>query len=402
MKVQKHAISLACLAALGFAGSAHALAVADGIEIIGNVYPEYRVDSFTDASTATPSTMTANPGAAKVQTTQVHWTNSYIGVQGAKAFGDTKLGFVLQQTVDQDRTTTSTAAFGDARDSYLLINNKMLGELQMGQMDTIYKEFGDRVRLLGTSSGNFTSTSNVISQTTWRSGSTATSASSTGVQSFNTRINGQLRWVSPNWAGVEVGVSYRPDPNRTAAQNQSLTSIGARWSNATYYVAVTQETHNDYHGISGTNAAGIYSGTAVTSKDTATKLSLGYTAQWGRLGMDFSKLDYNEDATAAGKVTNYNNTNWQITGEYKVTPAITIGGNYGVSGAGSCTLTTGTCSTDGLGGTMVSLGGRYDFDKNYGVFALAGRSTNNSSGQLGGANVGGNATSVAAGIQVKW
>jgi predicted porin len=126
-----------------------------------------------------------------------------------------------------------------------------------------------------------------------------------------------------------------------------------------------------------------------------------YTAEKFRLRMDVSKLEYTEEAVTNGKFTNYNN-NWQITGEYAVTPQVTVGGNYGVSGAGTCTLPNVVCSTDGLGGTLVSLGARYDFDKTIGLFALYGMNTNNSSGQLGSGNIGGNVTNAAAGIQIKF
>ena len=138
MKIQKHAVSLACLAVLGMAGSAHALQVAEGFEVIGNVYPEYRIDSFTDGdTTSTRSTMLRAVVNNKVQTTQTNWTNSYLGVKGQRAFGDVRLGFELQQTIDQARTLPATTAFGDARASYVFIDSTVLGTRQMGRVDTI-------------------------------------------------------------------------------------------------------------------------------------------------------------------------------------------------------------------------------------------------------------------------
>ena len=277
----------------------------------------------------------------------------------------------------------------------------------MGQMDTIYKEFGDRVRLLGTSSGNFTSTSSMVSGVTWKG------ATGAGTTSFNTRINGQLRWISPNWSGVEVGVSLRPDPIKTATTDASLYAFGARWSNAKYYVGLAQEVHNDYRTVSGTNAADI-AGTGATStiysvgantrsKDTATRLSVGYTAEKFRLGADVSSLKYTEDATIANNFTSYETTGWQVTGEYTVNPQVTVGANYGQNAAGSCSLLGGsTCSTNGLGGSMMSLGARYDYDKNIGFFALYGQSMVNSGAVLASGNIGGNVTNVALGLQVKF
>ena len=410
----QQAIRLSCLLALGLSGSAYAVQVAgEALEVYGNVYPEYRVTTFGAASTGPLSTLTAGnvvPGVGTgvgtaVSASQVDWLNSYIGFKGQKSFDAVRAGFDFQGLVMPDNNKPTSDAFGSARDAFVFIAHQGLGTLQMGQMDTIYKEFGERVHLLGTTSGNFTNTRNVMTAPSFKKGAGGTSSNNTGVLSFNTRINGQLRWISPNWSGVEVGVSLRSDPNRTNTQNQSLTSVGVRWSNATYYAAVTQETHNDYHGVSGTSVAGIYNGAGVASKDTASKLSLGYKAEKFRIGADLSRLEYTEAAVAVNKFSRYSNTNWQVTAEYRVTSQVTVGGNYGVNGAGSCDLSAGStasCSTDGLGGTMQSLGARYDYDKNIGFFALLGRFSANSGAVLGGSEIGGDVTNAAVGLQVRF
>jgi predicted porin len=431
MKFKHGLVTAGCLAAMGFAGTAQAVQVAgELLEVYGNFYPQFQMTSFADSSTGERSTMTAGLNSpvpvatvtTKPSVNQVNWVNSYLGFKGQKAFGDITAGYDFQGVVMKNGTlATETDSIGEARDAFVYIAHKNLGTLQLGQMDTIYKEFGDRVRFLGTSSGNFTSTSSMVSGVTWKSAlklptvlttpSATTVAVLPGTTSFNTRINGQIRWVSPEWSGVQVGVSYRPDPAKSATTDASLSAMGIRWSNPKYYVGLAQEVHNDYRTVSGTSdtttpftdvATNIYS-VSPRSKDTATRLSFGYTAETFRLGADLSSLKYTEDASIAGNFTSYETTGWQVTGEYTVNPQITVGANYGQNAAGSCSLLGGsTCSTNGLGGSMMSLGARYDYDKNIGFFALYGQSMVNSGAVLASGNVGGNVTNVALGLQVKF
>lgn len=411
MKIQKRAISLACLAALGMAGAAQAAQVAgEALEVYGNFYPEYLKTTFNDAGTGTLSTMTAGknapgvgatPPKVKDDVTKIDWVNSYIGLKGQKAFGDIRAGFDVQGVIMDGNTVARSALYGDARDAFVFVSHKKLGTLQAGQFDTVYKEFGDK-GLLGTSSGNFTSTSGIVSAVTWK----APSANAAGTTSFNTRINGQVRWISPNWGGVEVGLTYRPDPARTYNQNASLSAMGARWSNETFTVALAQEVHNDYRTVSGTgvatdSATTIFSASP-SSKDTATRLTLGYKAGSLRVGSELVSLKYTEDATIAGNFTSYETTAWQVSAEFNVSPQVTVGGNFGKSAAGSCSLLGADCSTDGLGGTMMSLGARYDLDKSVGFFALYGKSTVNSGAVLSSGNVGGDVTNMALGMQVRF
>ncbi len=413
MKFKHGLVTAGCLAAMGLAGTAQAVQVAgELLDVYGNFYPQYQITSFADGATGTQqSPMTAGlntpatPTAAttKPNVTQVNWVNSYLGFKGQKGFGDITAGYDFQGVVMSNGTLqTETNAVGAARDAFVFVAHKKFGTLQFGQMDTIYKEFGDRVRLLGTSSSNFTSTSSMVSGVTWK----APTANAAGTTSFNTRINGQVRWISPNWSGVEVGVSIRPDPARTATTDASLSAMGIRWSNAKYYVGLAQEVHNDYRTMSGTNAADVATNVfnvSPRSKDTATRLSFGYTAETYKLGADFSSLKYTEDATIVGNFSSYDTTGWQVSGEYSINPQITVGANYGQNAAGSCSLLgVATCSTNGLGGSMMSLGARYDYDKNIGFFALFGQSMVNSAAVLASGNVGGNVTNVALGLQVKF
>jgi predicted porin len=415
MKFKYRALAaVGCFAAIGMAGTAQAVPIAgELLELYGNLYPQYQNTSFGDAAFgASRSQMTGglvNPGvvpattATPVGKNQLNWVQSYIGFKGKKSFGEVTAGYDLQGSLASS-VESGTSLLADTRDAFVYVEHAKAGTFSIGQQDTVYKQFGDRVRMLGVSSSNFVSTAAFVSGVGWRSAGTAA-----GTSSFNTRIGGQFLWLSPSWSGVQVGASYRPDPNKTATQNQSLSSMGINWSNDTYYVGFGSETHNDYRAFSGTTAATTTTiiNASPRSKDTANRFSVGYKASTFRLAADVSKLKYTEDATAAGKFSSYDTTGWQISGEYSISPQWTVAANYAKNAAGNCSLLGGAvCTTTGQGGSLLSLGGRYDLDKNIGFFAIYGLTDSNSSANFSAtglrAGVGGKMTNVALGVQVKF
>lgn len=418
MKLKQHAVALGCLAALGLAGTAQALEISGNLlEVYGSLYPEYNKISYTNGVAGNAlSTMNAGlvaPGLSKDSTKigkdQINWSQSYIGVKGVKAFGDVTVGYDFQGVMAPNKTLDSSTSaggqqslFGDTRDAFVSIAHKKIGTFQFGQMDTMYKEYGDRVRMLGVSSSNFTSTSGVLSSVGWKG------ATGAGTASFNTRIGNQIRWESPVVSGFQAGLSYRPDANKTTTQDQSLTAMALRWSQGPYYVSVQQEVHNDFHAFSGTgltalNAANVYNLGTARSKDTASRLTFGYKNGPVQLGADFATLKYTEVASAAGKFSSYKTNTWQVSGDYAVSPEWNVAANYASGAAGTCTLFGGAaCSTTGQGGTLLSLGAKYNYDKNIGLFAMYGLNTSNASASYASSNVGGKTTNLGVGVLVKF
>ncbi len=421
MKFKYRALALGCFAAIGFAGTAQAVPIAgELLELYGNLYPQYQNTSFGDAAFgAARSQMTGGlvtPGvvpattATPVGKNQLNWVNSYIGFKGKKKFGEVTAGYDLQGSLATN-VESGTSLLADTRDAFVYVDHAKAGTFSIGQQDTVYKQFGDRVRMLGVSSSNFVSTAAFVSGVGWRPAAvTAAGDVAAGTSSFNTRIGGQFLWLSPSWSGVQLGASYRPDPNKTTAQNQTLSSMGIKWSNDTYYVGFGSETHNDYRAFSGTRATAVATtihNTATRSKDTANRFSVGYKASAFRLAADVSKLKYTEEATAAGKFSSYDTTGWQVSGEYSISPQWTVAANYAKNAAGNCSLLGGAlCTTTGQGGSLLSLGGRYDLDKNIGFFALYGATKSNDSAVFSAtglrAGAGGKMTNVAVGVQVKF
>ena len=412
MKFKLSRVALVCLSTIGVVSQVHAVQVAgDNLEVYGSLYPEYDVTTYGNGSAAGSASNSmqskktvAGTLAAQttpMQKTQIAWSQSYIGFKGKKTVDDVTFGYdfqgVMGKTIDSSSSTGGAQSlFTDTRDAYLSLGLKDVGSLQVGQLDTVYKEFGDRSRLLDVSSSNFISTSNVLSNVGWKTAG--------GSTSFHTRIGNQIRIVSDKFSGFQAGFSYRPDQNRTATQNQWLSAVGLRWSNENFYVSLHQETHNDYRTFSGaTEATSTLVSASPGSKDTGTRLSLQFDQELYSVAAEFANLKYTENAQTVGKFASYTHNTYALRGEYKVQPKWTVGANYAYEADGSCSLSGGAvCTTNGLSGSLTSVGAKYNYSKELALFMLYAVNKNASNAVISSSAIGGNITNVAAGIQVKF
>jgi predicted porin len=414
MEIKMNHVALASLALICMVESSQAMQVAgENLEIYGTLYPEYNVTNYTNGSatgTASNSMQSkkVSPGTltqqiAPIQKTQLNWSQSHIGFKGIKTFGEYKIGFDFQGVMGKNVDSSISSGgqqnlFTDTRDAFVLVAKKGIGTFQFGQMDTIYKEWGDISRMLGVSSSNFVSTSGVLSKVGWKTAG--------GDTSFNTRIGNQTRWISDDFNGFQAGISYRADPNRTATQNQSLSAAAIRWTQGKYYASIQQETHNDYRTFSGTGAT--ESATTLLSanpgsKDVGKRFTLGYNEEKYHIGFDVSQLQFSESATTAGKFTNFTTNTWQMSADYNITPQIVLAANRAVGADGNCSvLGGGKCTTTGIGGTLTSLGAKYEFEKNIGLFVLYAQNRNGSNAIIASSAIGGNVTNMAMGVLVKF
>ena len=77
--------------------------------------------------------------------------------------------------------------------------------MRLGSMDTVYKNLGDTLSFLGVSSGNFISTSNILS----KPGIGSSSASS-----FHLRRANSIVYESPEFGGFQFAVRLVARRNR--------------------------------------------------------------------------------------------------------------------------------------------------------------------------------------------
>jgi len=414
MKFKLSRVALVCLSTIGVVSQVHAVQVAgDNLEVYGSLYPEYDVTTYGNGSAAGSASNSmqskktvAGTLAAQttpMQKTQIAWSQSYIGFKGKKTIDDVTFCYYFQGVMGKNIDSSSATGgaqslFTDTRDAYLSLGLKGVGSLQIGQLDTVYKEFGDRTSMLGLSSSNFISTSNIMSNVGWKTAG--------GTTSFHTRIGNQMRIVSEKINGFQAGFSYRPDQNRTATQNQWLSAAAIRWSNDNFYVSLHQETHNDYRTFSGTGATEASStllSASPGSKDTGTRLSLEFEQELYSVAAEFANLKYTENAQTVGKFASYTHNTYALRGEFKVQPKWTLGANYAYEADGSCSLSGGAvCTTNGLSGSLTSVGAKYNYSKELALFMLYAVNKNASNAVISSSTIGGNITNVAAGIQVKF
>jgi predicted porin len=395
MTFKYRALTLGCFAAFGLAGAAHSVELAGGaLEVYGNLYPQYQSTSVTGGTTSISSTATSMGKvtyAAQPDKTQITPVGSYVGFKGKKAFGETQVGFDIQGVVNIQKT--AGAFLSEPRDAYVYISNKTLGKFTAGQMDTVYKSYGDRNRMLGVASSNFVSTSGILSDITWKK------ASGSGSSSFHTRTENQVSYETPVFNGVQGAISTTIDQDADQASSKTIGAKAIRWSNKEFYVSVQEENHNDFRLLS----------TALTnSKDTGKRLSLGYKKGPWNLATDFSTLQYTQSGLTGSAVNSYKTNTMQVTAEYAVNSNIRLAVNTVRGDAGSCSKADGSaCLTTGLGGSAVNFGAMYSFDKNISVFALVGSASANenaffASKAIASTNFGGTVKNMAVGIQAKF
>src|SRR2546426_11879771 len=268
------------------------------MQIYGKLYPQYQWSSTngttqpgTPVSTLTASTATSGvPGGAGVteetpprQYVQVG--NSYIGFRGERGLGrGLKAIWQLEQSTNFD---DGTGTFG-SRNSFVGLSSGGFGTVKLGNMDTVYKEYGDTMAMFGISSGNFTSGSNVLSQ----------SISSNRAARFHERRNNSIMYETPTFSGFTGGIMYGPAEDKSGgatARNLNFWSYGVKWDTERFYASVHQERHQDALGLSNsianttlrngaTSAAGVFTpGAGAHSQDKATRFS----AEWRLPNMRF-------------------------------------------------------------------------------------------------------------------
>jgi predicted porin len=377
MILRKKALALAVAGAIGVPVAALAQS---NVELYGKLYPQFGVVSgsgATAAGTAGLSSLvpaSAVTGLEILKRGEVEASNSRFGVRGSEDLGGgVRAIYQIESRVNIDVGSTILAS----RDSFVGIDVSQYGTVKLGNMDTVYKNIGDPLRFLGISSGNFVSTSNIISKPGF-----GTNAAS----SFHIRRANSVYYESPKFAGVQVLGQYSPgeaagNPGANGL-NAYLTAFGVQYKQGNLSVGVATETHNDFFGASSNLTGAIQNSTTGAnnehSKDTANRAAVMYRFGDTRVALDLTSMKYNESvrATSAGKFESYKHNAWALVADQKM-GAWTGAVEYASSAAGSCSRVAGVaCDTSGLSGKMFSVGALYSFSKTAGMFLLYSRLTN--------------------------
>jgi predicted porin len=348
------------------------------LQIYGKLYPQL---GWSSSSSATqPGTTVSNlvstsptnfacpaascPGTNVQPRTTIDVQNSYLGFRGERNLGTGLKAIWQLETATEFDTGTGQWS---TRNSFAGLSSSTFGTVKLGNMDTVYKEYGDTFSMFGISSGNFVSASNVLSHIGIGNNRSAR---------FHERRTNSLFYETPTFANFTGGFMYGPDEAKTNSLNANLYSYGVKWDTERFYASIHQEQHNDFFGGSNNVATpGLTNvGTpGAHSHDRATRFS----AEWrivgrNRLVLDIARLTYKETGQAPGAVRfqSYEHTNWGIGYETGFGPW-GFAAQFLQGGEGTCHLTGGPgCSTEGLRGRMLTAGVRYRFDRQTFVYAI--------------------------------
>lgn len=339
---------------------------ASPITFYGNLYPQFAIVSTSGAtaSTGPRNTLSGAPGGVELaRHNEVQSSNTRLGFRGSeKLGGGYEAFFQIESKVPIDAGGGTFAT----RDSFVGLRGGF-GSVKLGNMDTVYKKYGDTLSFLGISSGNFVSNSSLLSKVGFGTSSSA---------SFHLRRNNSVVYESPSLSGLQFAVAYSPDEIRASNRRADVVSTGVKYGgvkNIPFYVAVAYENHKDLFGGSrnAPSALSNFANLNARSKDTAVRFTASYTfAGNTTVEVNHATMKYTESGGATGRFSEYKHNS------YNVALAHTMG-KWQFSGAfvraknGSCALVGGAaCTTSGLQGTQVSVGSRYNFSKRTGVFAI--------------------------------
>src|SRR5438552_3435329 len=356
------------------------------VQFYGKLYPELiratssgatgTGDSVSTLASPTDVCGTASSAGACNGTTAgsrfaVDSQNSYLGFRGERKFGNTGLKGIwqIEQSIELDGAVGGVFS---NRNTFLGLAGGF-GTVKLGNMDTIYKEYGQVEEIFGLTSGNFISPSNVLSQIGIGNSSTAR---------FHERAKNSIQYQTPEFQGFQAGLQYSPDETKSDVGNtlnKDLWSMGVKWESGPLYLSAQYERHRDFFGgssnvssdLSNIGAAGAH------SKDTGMRFSAAYKFGNHRVAGDVARPKYEESGQAAGsQFVSYEHTNWAISFESSWGGPLRTAIEWVRGGQGTCKLTIGDCSTTGLKGDLYGGGVAYDLDKQTFLYVLAAQLKN--------------------------
>ena len=379
MIIKKTLLAIAIIATV-----AAPVALAQNVQIYGKLYPFIINEKGSGATpTGTPvATFAATPtGTNTMGATGMASGNSRVGFRGQEDLGGgLKAMFQFEGVVSVDESP----AFSFNRDTFVGLTGGF-GTVKLGVLDTIFKNYGDTIGMLGVSSGTFLSTSDVLRKT----GFGTSSASS-----FHLRRANSIQYESPEISGFQAGLQYSTDEAaKTATRDPVVISMGVKYDQGPWYVAIAHEIHDDLFGGSRNAPSSMRNNGIIDptlSKDRATQFTVEYRLnKKHKFAFDVIRKEYKENATVAGRFGSYENTAYLLAMENRWSEQWRTSAYYAKADAGSCTRIAAACVTDGLDATKVAFGVGYFLSKRTMLFSAVSRLTNGKSARYNNAELGG-------------
>jgi predicted porin len=339
------------------------------VQVRGKLYPEWAWIRLGNARPSTDAAGTlSRPGGdnAALSTSTLLSSNSNWSFAGRERLdATTEVFWQFERGID-----LGTGA-DNARETYLGLRSK--GHmLRVGYIDTVYKDLGDRLRFFRLASGNFVSSSTILSKPAIGDSSAA---------SFHLRRANSIRVDTDESAPFSVHLQYSPDEARSSTRNADLLSAALAFRGGPWFVALAHERHQDFFGGSRSSPAAYRNDKdpAASSTDLGTRLTVVYKLTKAvRIEANHAWLQYRETSERAGRFESMRDNAWNLAVDYR--DRNWRGQVSFVSGAvQSCSLQAGQpCDVTGQHGWMLNAGVGRSLSPRTMLFALVGYLKNGS------------------------
>ena len=358
------------------------------VQVYGKLYP-YLVSeegsSPTAPGTAVSSlagTLTNTPGVGAIKGMQSG--NSRIGFRGTEDLGGgLKAFFQLESVVAVDNGAAGGGTTFWNRDTFVGMKGGF-GEVRLGLMDTIFKNYGDPISFMGVSSGTPMSSSNMMRKPGFGTSNNAR---------FHERRPNSIAYESPEFNDISFGAMVSTSETSVTANpalgNAKTYSYGVKYDKNAWYLALAHEIHTNFFGGSSQAPSAMRNNGAadnIKSNDQATQATVEWRiSKAHKVALDIIRKEYKEEAIVNNRFKSYDNIAYQIAFESRLSDKWRLGGHYVRSQAGSCTRLNAVCNTDGLEGSKLMFGGGYYLSRRTNFYAAYNQVTNGKSARFGAA-----------------
>lgn len=369
------------------------------VTLYGKVYPELVWPSGSGATSAGTATCTicGTPEGEDsiIERTEMESSNSRFGIRGyEKIGGDLRAIYQLETEFHVDSNDSRFAR----RNSFAGLRSKALGTVKFGRMDTPFKDYGLTLSVLGVSSGNFVSPSNLTRKTGFGTNSAS---------SFHLRRENAVQYESPALGPFEFAVQWSTNEAKTATRDPHVFSAGGAYEKGPLTLSVGYEKHWDLFGGSRNvrSSQSNFSNQAVSSEDWAVeasaklKVNKAHTVEVG-----YFRKEYEETGPiATGRFRSYDNDAWIVNWQAKWSGAWATQLYYVSAAEGNCSLVGAGCDTRGLDSSQWTAGAAYYFSRRTFLFVLGSVIKNGYSARYNNSNqqdpsVGEDITQIAVGL----
>ncbi len=360
-------------------------ALAQGAIVYGKLYPYAEQEKGSAPSAPGTLVSTLSPAATGVigapKTNGMSAGNSYLGFRGTEDMGDgLRAIYQLEGVVAVDTGGTGTFSFN--RNTFVGMQGKF-GTVKLGLMDTVFKEYGDTLGILGISSGTPVSSSNILRKTGF---------GTNNASRFHERRANSFRYDTPQFGPFQGGVQYATQENPTANIREAETwSFGLQYDQGPLYASLAYEQHGNFFGGSVNAPASMRNNGAadsVKSDDSAWQA----TVEWRitptqKVEFDWITKSYKEGAVVNGRFQSYKNNAYMVAYDGRF-DLFRVMAHYVRSDAGSCSRLNALCNTTGLQANQLTVGGGYNLSKRTFIYAVYSKITNGPSARFSAADFG--------------